>query len=68
MCSCSPENQAYPGLQQKVLASRLIEVILPSLMRPHLEYCIRLWSPQKREGMDLLEVDENDQGAGTPLL
>ena len=24
-------------------------------MRPHLEYCIQLWSPQHRKDMDLLE-------------
>jgi len=24
-------------------------------MRPHLEYCIQLWSPQHRKCMDLLE-------------
>ena len=40
------------------MASRLREVILPlysSLMRPHMESCIQLWSPQKRKDMDLLD-------------
>ena len=46
------------GCIKRSMASRLREVILPlysSLERPHLEYCIRLWSPQYRKDMDLLE-------------
>jgi len=40
------------------VGSRLREMILSlhsPLLRPHLESCIQLWSPQHRKNMDLLE-------------
>ncbi|KFQ70637.1 hypothetical protein N335_10608, partial [Phaethon lepturus] len=46
------------GCIQSSVASRSKEVILPlcsTLMRPHLESCIQLWSPQHRKDMVLLE-------------
>ena len=58
MCARSPEGQPYPGLHQSNMTSRSREVILPlysTSVRPHLESCIQLWSPQHRKGMDLLE-------------
>ena len=46
------------GCIKRNVVSRLREGILPlysALVRPHLESCIHLWSPQHRKNMDLLE-------------
>jgi len=64
------------GCVKHSVAISLREGILPlcsALVRPHLESCVQLWSPQHRKDMDLLEQIQRRttkmiRGAGAPLL
>jgi len=58
MCARNPEGQPYLGLHPQQRVQRVREGILPlcsAPVRPHLESCVQLWSPQHRTDMDLLE-------------
>jgi len=50
------------GCIKRSMASRSSEVLLPfytALVRPYLESCVHLWSPQHKKAMDLLERVQN---------
>ena len=67
-------NHILDCIKRRV-AIRSREVILSVcsvLVRPHLEYCIQMWSPQCRRDTDLLEhvqrsVPEMIQGVESPF-
>jgi len=58
-CALTAQKASYIlGCIKSSMASRLREVILPlcsALVRPHLESCVQLWSPQHRKDTELLE-------------
>jgi len=59
-CALAAQKASHTlGCIKRSVVSRSREGILPlysALVRPHLESCIQLWSPQHRKDMDLLSA------------
>ena len=54
----SLESQLNPGLHPKQCSQQVKggdPTALLCTMRPHVEYCVQMWSPQQRTDMNLLE-------------
>jgi len=75
MCQCALAVQKVNcllGCIKRSMAGRSREVILPlycALVRPRLESCILLWSPQHKKDMELSRGGHKDDPRdGTPLL
>jgi len=55
---CAQKANSILGFIKSSVANTLREGILPlysALVRPHMEYCIEIWSPQHKKDMELLE-------------
>jgi len=59
MYAHSPEDQPYPGLHQEKCDQQVeggdsASLLCSALVRPQLQSCIQLWSPQQKKNMEQL--------------